>query len=86
MAARTWTAAQKAKQAALIRTWKPWNSSTGPRTDKGKAISSLNGFHGYWRRLVQLHDWLEWEVKHTDKVTPELIEELKRRADLVLKV
>ncbi len=40
--ARTWTDEQKAKQAALIRTWKPWEQSTGPRTDRGKAISSGN--------------------------------------------
>lgn len=40
--ARVWTEERKARQAALIRTWKPWNRSTGPRTDAGKTISSAN--------------------------------------------
>lgn len=40
--ARTWTPEQKAKQAALIRSWKPWRKSTGPRTLAGKAASSNN--------------------------------------------
>lgn len=37
-----WTAERRARQSALIRTWKPWEQSTGPRTDEGKVIASLN--------------------------------------------
>ena len=40
--ANGWTPERKARQAALIRTWSPWNRSTGPRTDAGKAKSSRN--------------------------------------------
>lgn len=40
--ARVWTSAQKARQAELIRRWKPWESSTGARTPEGKAIASQN--------------------------------------------
>ena len=40
--ARGWTDERKARQAALIRSWKPWSRSTGPRTDAGKATASQN--------------------------------------------
>lgn len=40
--ARIWTVEQKARQAALIRSWKPWTHSTGARTPEGKAVSSQN--------------------------------------------
>ena len=38
-----WTAERKARQAALIRTWRPWEQSTGPRTAQGKAQAASNG-------------------------------------------
>jgi len=47
MPGRRWTARQRHAQSAAIRRWKPWNESTGPRTEKGKARSSKNGLkHG----------------------------------------
>ena len=34
----------------LIRTWKPWRQSTGPRTSEGKARTARNGDKGgVWR-------------------------------------
>lgn len=53
MAARQWTAAQKARQAELIRTWKPWDQSTGPVTQAGKKISSKNAFNCALREVVR---------------------------------
>ena len=47
MAARTWTPEQRARQAELIRTWKPWSQSTGPKTPDGKAKASRNGDPGW---------------------------------------
>ena len=45
--ANGWTPERRAKQAAAIRTWKPWERSTGPVTEAGKASSSQNAFvHG----------------------------------------
>lgn len=41
-----WTPERRARQAQLIRTTKPWEKSTGPRTDAGKAISSRNAYAG----------------------------------------
>ena len=39
---RDWTPEARARQAELIRSWKPWTRSTGARTAAGKAISSQN--------------------------------------------
>ena len=39
-----WTDERRERQAALIREWKPWQRSTGPRTATGKARSSRNAF------------------------------------------
>ncbi|PIL46089.1 hypothetical protein CR105_03080 [Massilia eurypsychrophila] len=44
---RQWTPEQRARQSALIRTWKPWERSTGPSTEAGKAIAAGNSLkHG----------------------------------------
>ena len=41
-----WTPERRARQAALIRNWRPWEKSTGPRTDEGKATAARNGDKG----------------------------------------
>ena len=40
--ARNWTPEERAKHAAAMRKWKPWEQSTGPKTDAGKATVSQN--------------------------------------------
>jgi hypothetical protein len=48
--ANGWTPERRARQAALIRTWRPWEKSTGPRTVEGKARTALNGDKlGVWK-------------------------------------
>lgn len=51
-----WTPERKAKQAALIQTWRPWDASTGPKTDSGKLKSSRNADkpNSFNRRLRSL--------------------------------
>lgn len=45
--ANGWTPERRARAAEQIRTWRPWEKSTGPRTDEGKATSSANALkHG----------------------------------------
>lgn len=39
---RHWSPEQRAKQAELIKQWKPWHNSTGPRTERGKQSSCQN--------------------------------------------
>lgn len=65
--ARVWTEEQKARQAALIRSWKPWTRSTGARTPEGKAISSRNVLVGNENRAkalaLAIQELKEAEVK-----------------------
>jgi len=50
-----WTPERRARQAELIRTWRPWEQATGPRTTAGKARVSRNADKGgEWRRLREL--------------------------------
>lgn len=39
-----WTDERRAQKAALIRHQQPWRKATGPKTEAGKARSSLNAF------------------------------------------
>jgi hypothetical protein len=44
--ATTWTPERRARQSALIQQWKPWEQSTGPRSDLGKAAAARNAYRG----------------------------------------
>jgi len=44
--ANGWTPERRARQAVLIRNWRPWKRSTGPRTALGKHASSRNAWAG----------------------------------------
>lgn len=54
MPARQWTDAQKARQAVLIQSWKPWTASTGAKTPEGRAICSMNVLVGNAKREAAL--------------------------------
>jgi hypothetical protein len=46
-----WTLERRARQAARARETQPWRHATGPRSETGKARSSMNGLkHGYRSR------------------------------------
>lgn len=51
--ANGWTPERQARQAELIRKWRPWEQSTGPRTDDGKAIVGRNAFAGGLRQELR---------------------------------
>ena len=40
------TPEHRRRRAELIRRWKPWEQSTGPRSAEGKATSARNGYRG----------------------------------------
>jgi hypothetical protein len=44
--AKGWTDERRAKQAAAIQRWRPWEKSTGPRSADGKTHSSRNAWKG----------------------------------------
>jgi len=53
--ANGWTPERRARQAELIRRWRPWEQATGPKTVAGKARVSRNADKGgEWRRLREL--------------------------------
>lgn len=53
--ANGWTPERRARQAELIRKWKPWEQSTGPKTAEGKAKSSQNAYKGrFWLIMRQM--------------------------------
>lgn len=49
-----WTPERRAKQAAAIHRWKPWEQNPGVKTDAGKSISKMNALkHGARSASVQ---------------------------------
>jgi hypothetical protein len=40
-------------RAELIRKWRPWEQSTGPKTPAGRAKVSRNAFKGAWRGVLR---------------------------------
>ena len=62
--ATSWTPARRARQAELIRTWRPWERSTGPITPEGKAACARNAWKGGHRaRLRELVRLVNDEVR-----------------------
>jgi hypothetical protein len=49
----SWTPERRARQAAQIRLSRPWERSTGPRSEAGKARSSRNAYKGGTRRELR---------------------------------
>jgi hypothetical protein len=45
-----WTPERRARQAEIIRQAKPWEQSTGPKTQAGKAASSRNACSSEFER------------------------------------
>jgi len=54
---RNWTTEQRLRQSEAIMRWRPWEASTGAKTEQGKAISSKNatktGDSVYVRELIK---------------------------------
>ena len=44
--ANGWTPERRARQAELIRQWRPWEQSTGPTSAEGKERTSGNAWKG----------------------------------------
>tara|TARA_A100001037_G_scaffold306864_1_gene357668 strand:- start:9011 stop:9223 length:213 start_codon:yes stop_codon:yes gene_type:complete len=63
----SWSDERRRRQAEMIRRWKPWERSTGPRTCSGKKRSSKNAYKGgvrpQLRRLRSLLAEMEKELR-----------------------
>ncbi|MFD2379321.1 hypothetical protein ACFSTJ_20095 [Ottowia pentelensis] len=46
--ANGWSMERRQRQAELIRRWRPWEQSTGPRTEEGRQVVARNA----WRRAA----------------------------------
>ncbi|GHA70712.1 hypothetical protein GCM10009007_09410 [Formosimonas limnophila] len=50
-----WTVARRKRQSQAIHRWKPWQQSTGAKTEEGKATVSRNAYKGgVWIKLKAL--------------------------------
>lgn len=54
-----WTRQRRQRQSKAIRSWRPWEKSTGPRSAEGKAKVARNADKGgEWRRLrAEVKEW-----------------------------
>ena len=51
--ANGWTMERRAQQSRAIQRWKPWEKSTGPKSEEGKARSAIRGFKGGTREMLR---------------------------------
>ncbi len=51
--ANGWTPERKQRQSELIRSWRPWELSTGPATAEGKSKASRNAWRGGHRAQIR---------------------------------
>ena len=49
-----WDVKRRVRQYEAIRGWRPWELSTGPATDEGKAVASQNAL----KRGLRSAEWL----------------------------
>ena len=52
--ANGWTPERRARQAELIKSWKPWEQSSGPKSEAGKAKVAANAWRGGARQDLRM--------------------------------
>src|ERR1017187_9060022 len=52
--ANGWNSERKVRQSELIRRWKPWRRSTGPKSPEGKAKAAGNADKGSNRAMLKV--------------------------------
>ena len=48
-----WTSERRERQSEMIKHWKPWERSTGPKSRAGKSRVARNAFKGGTRPLLR---------------------------------
>lgn len=62
--ANGWTPERRQRQAELVRQWRPWAKSTGPRSLEGKERVSRNAWKGGHRsKLLELTKMVNKELR-----------------------
>lgn len=51
--ANGWSMERRQRQAELIRRWRPWEQSTGPRTEEGRQVVARNAWRGGQRQQLR---------------------------------
>ena len=60
----SWTPERRARQSELIRVWKPWEQSTGPKSVEGKARVARNPWKGgKYQMLREVVRFVRQELK-----------------------
>jgi hypothetical protein len=66
------TPEHRAMQSEAIRRWKPWEHSTGPKTEIGKRKSAMRGYKGGVRpKLREIGRALRERPEAVDSAPPE---------------
>ena len=74
------TPEHRALRARLIRRWKPWEHSTGPKTPEGKARSAIRGYKGAERdALREVARLLREQWDATERARREVLSEAGKR-------
>ena len=58
---RIWTLDDRQRQAEMIKNWRPWERSTGPKTEEGKEACKMNACKSgaYSRKIKVLRELLK---------------------------
>ena len=71
--ANGWTLERRARQAELIRQWRPWAKSTGPRSPEGRQRVSRNAWTGGHRqKLRDLSSMVNAEIRQAREIVAAL--------------
>ena len=63
------TPEHRALRAELIRKWKPWEKSTGPKSAEGKRRAAMRGYKGGNRQMLRdLSDALREHQKTLERL------------------
>ena len=70
-----WSAERRARQAALVRSWAPWQNSTGPKTAAGKARSAMNALKHGRRSQAKIREYQR--IRYVLRLAAQNIERLR---------
>ena len=69
-----WTLERRQRQSELIRRWKPWEKTTGPKTEEGKKRVSHNAYkHGMRSAEVRELERLMSDMKRAERAARKLV-------------